>query len=204
VKGISMDASTHRPAIIVVDTALRLLACNADAVQVLTFPKKPERIPDLYKWISHCIRSRLIDRRWENEHNVINTFKSAKRIYTCHSFPLTLQGGAVPPESLATLILLQRSASPAKTLNGVAEEFGLTPREGETVRLLLHGLTSKEIAESMKISLSTVKAFIRLVMIKMNVSTRSAIVGKVAEAQGWHNSSVDSKRKPRANRAVPQ
>jgi len=38
---------------------------------------------------------------------------------------------------------------------------------------------SKEIAERMKISPSTVKAFLRLVMVKMSVSTRSGIVGKV-------------------------
>jgi DNA-binding CsgD family transcriptional regulator len=43
----------------------------------------------------------------------------------------------------------------------------------------MEGLTSKEIAERMKISPSTVKAFLRLVMVKMSVSTRSGIVGKV-------------------------
>lgn len=182
-----MRAISPRPAIIVVDAELRLLACNADAVQVLAFPKKPEKIPNLYEWIAGRIRSRLIDRRWENSRNVINIFRSAKRTYTCHSFPLTLQGGAEVLESPATLILLQRTASPGITLNGVAEDFGLTSREGETVRLLLQGLTSKEIAQRMKISPSTVKAFIRLVMVKMHVSTRSAIVGKVAEGQGWHN-----------------
>ena len=55
----------------------------------------------------------------------------------------------------------------------------LTPREQETIQLLMEGLTSKEIAERMKISPSTVKAFLRLVMVKMGVSTRSGIVGKL-------------------------
>jgi DNA-binding CsgD family transcriptional regulator len=178
-----MHATIPRPAIIVVDAALRLLACNADAVEILAFPKKPDKIPDLYNWITGRVRSRLMDCRSANEHNTISTFKSAKRTYTCHSFPLNFQEGALHLESPATLILLQRCVSAANTLNGVAEDFGLTPREEETVRLLLHGLTSKEIAEYMKISPGTVKVFIRQVMIKMHVSTRSAIVGKVAEAQ---------------------
>ena len=43
---------------------------------------------------------------------------------------------------------------------------------------LLEGLTSKQIAERMSISTNTVKAFLRLIMIKMDVSTRSGIVGK--------------------------
>jgi DNA-binding CsgD family transcriptional regulator len=54
----------------------------------------------------------------------------------------------------------------------------LTQREQETVKLLLQGLTSKEIAVRMEISANTVKAFVRLVMIKMGVSTRSGIAGK--------------------------
>ena len=61
----------------------------------------------------------------------------------------------------------------------VSERFGLTSREQETVQFLLEGLTSKEIAQRMKISPNTVKAFIRLVMVKMGVSTRSGIIGKI-------------------------
>ncbi len=38
---------------------------------------------------------------------------------------------------------------------------------------------SKEIAERLKISPNTVKAFVRLVMVKMGVTTRSAVVGKL-------------------------
>jgi DNA-binding CsgD family transcriptional regulator len=57
--------------------------------------------------------------------------------------------------------------------------FDFTPREKETVELLMQGLTSKEIAERLKISPNTVKAFVRLVMVKMGVTTRSAVVGKL-------------------------
>ena len=46
--------------------------------------------------------------------------------------------------------------------------------------MLLQGLTSKEIAVRMGISPNTVKAFLRLVMVKMGVSTRSGIVGRIA------------------------
>jgi DNA-binding CsgD family transcriptional regulator len=36
----------------------------------------------------------------------------------------------------------------------------------------------------MKISPNTVKAFIRLVMVKMSVSTRSGIIGKIVGQKG--------------------
>jgi DNA-binding CsgD family transcriptional regulator len=75
-------------------------------------------------------------------------------------------------------VLLERHVSNATALSDLSRQFDLTTRECETVSLLLEGLTSKEIANRMKISPNTVKAFLRLVMVKMDVSTRSAIVGK--------------------------
>jgi DNA-binding CsgD family transcriptional regulator len=44
---------------------------------------------------------------------------------------------------------------------------------------LIQGLTNKEIAGRMNISPNTVRAFIRMVMGKLGVSTRSGIVGIV-------------------------
>jgi DNA-binding CsgD family transcriptional regulator len=75
-------------------------------------------------------------------------------------------------------IILERHGSSAAALSDLARQFELTARECETVALLLEGLTSKEIATRMQISPNTVKAFLRLVMVKMDVSTRSGIVGK--------------------------
>ena len=42
---------------------------------------------------------------------------------------------------------------------------------------------SKEIADRMTVSPNTVKAFLRLVMIKMGVSSRSAIMAKIITAK---------------------
>jgi DNA-binding CsgD family transcriptional regulator len=60
--------------------------------------------------------------------------------------------------------------------------FQLTDRDAEAVRHLAEGRTSKEIAQRMSISPNTVKTFLRLVMIKMGVKTRSGVVGKLANA----------------------
>ena len=64
----------------------------------------------------------------------------------------------------------------------LVEQFRLTQRESETVDHLIHGLTSKEIAVRMKISPNTVKAFVRLVMVKTGTSTRPGVIGKILEA----------------------
>ena len=59
----------------------------------------------------------------------------------------------------------------------------LTRRERQVVEFLIQGLTSKEIANRMKISPNTVKVFLRMVMVKMGVSTRSGVIGKILQAE---------------------
>jgi len=49
--------------------------------------------------------------------------------------------------------------------------------------LLSEGLTSKEIAVKMNISPNTVKAFLRFIMLKLGVTTRSGILGKINERE---------------------
>lgn len=178
-----MHATVARPGFIVVDSDLNLLAANADAFQILSFPDTTDKNPDSDAWICNRIRARLIERRLGNHScNFVSRFKSARRTYVCRTFPLDLHNSLPYSASRATLLLLERNSTPAVTMNELAERFGLTSREQETVQLLLQGLTSKEIAHRMNISPNTVKAFIRLVMVKMKVSTRSGIVGKIAEA----------------------
>ncbi|MGO9649101.1 MAG: helix-turn-helix transcriptional regulator [Terriglobales bacterium] len=84
------------------------------------------------------------------------------------------------PNYPAFVLLLERATSGATQLAETCARFNLTPREQETVKFLFEGLNSKEIANRMEISANTVKAFLRLVMVKMGVSTRSGIVGKIA------------------------
>jgi len=68
-------------------------------------------------------------------------------------------------------------------LSEVSKQFNLTRRERDALEYLLQGLSSKEIADRMTVSPNTVKAFLRLVMIKMGVSSRSAIMAKIITAK---------------------
>ncbi|MGA2981862.1 MAG: LuxR C-terminal-related transcriptional regulator [Terriglobales bacterium] len=115
----------------------------------------------------------------------VKEFKSGKRRYICKSFQVACNGNNSLQPAFA--VLLERdAASSHSTLADMCAQFDLTQREGETVEFLLQGLTSKEIGTRMQISPNTVKAFIRLVMVKMKVSTRSRIVGKIAgSGAGW-------------------
>jgi DNA-binding CsgD family transcriptional regulator len=162
--------------VVIVDASLNVVAANVHAIQILTFPVGSEKARRPNILLREKI-SALIPRNGERELVNVREFLSGRRIYQCRSFVLNTKGSSSP--SPAHVVVLERRASNNTALSEAHEKFGLTPREQETIQLLMEGLTSKEIAERMKISPSTVKAFLRLVMVKMSVSTRSGIVGKV-------------------------
>ena len=61
------------------------------------------------------------------------------------------------------------------------QTFRLTPRETEALALCLRGHGVKEIAQHMGIGVSTAKSFLRLVSIKMGVTSRAEILSKVLD-----------------------
>lgn len=75
-------------------------------------------------------------------------------------------------------LFIERRHHPVHDLAHIRNEYGLTDRETQTLRFLLGGLTSKEIASRMDISANTVKVFLRQIMLKMSVTTRAGIIGK--------------------------
>jgi DNA-binding CsgD family transcriptional regulator len=174
-----LHAGVARTGLMVVDRSLSVVASNVEAIQILTFPAPPEKIPHLEVWLAKRIR-RDLGHPKSVPLSLVEQFKSARRTYHCRSFPLHVNGNGQRPNYPAIVVLLERSKNGAPALAEISARFLLTPREQETVRLLFEGLTSKEIANRMKISANTVKAFLRLVMVKMGVSTRSGIIGKIA------------------------
>lgn len=158
------------------------LASNPEAIQILSFPSKPERIKQLDTFLSDRVKAMLLDHHGEDGLEFVKECRSGRRRYVCRSFHVGSESRYPVQPSIA--IILERNATGGIVLDEIAKQFDLTQRERETVQFLIQGLTSKEIANRMAISPNTVKAFLRLVMVKMGVSTRSGIVGRVAGSRG--------------------
>jgi DNA-binding CsgD family transcriptional regulator len=99
--------------------------------------------------------------------------------YTCRT--LLVRSHAAAPEEPILALYLKRELSIAEAVKQAGAEYHLTDREQEALIGVTLGLTSKELARRMEISPNTVKAFLRLIMIKMGVTTRAGIVGKLLD-----------------------
>ncbi len=167
-------AHTHssRVGFLLVDSSLELVYVNAEAVQILTYPQLPIEITALDSFLSENVRLLFP----EGESSPAADVMSGRRQYFCRLLPVASRC-EVP--SHATAVIFERSAERSVNIAQAAAEFQLSSREKETVAHLLKGLTTKEIARRMDISPYTVKTYVRLVMIKMGVATRSGVVGKL-------------------------
>jgi DNA-binding CsgD family transcriptional regulator len=175
-----------RPGLIVVDTSAKVVGSNPEVLQILTFPEHPRNIHNLGLWLAKKVRATLGE--GQSRSGLAGKLQSARRTYLCRSFALDLpenhnnhntHNNASGQSGRLTIVVMERKSHESTTIAEISERFGLTAREQETVQFLREGFTSKEIAQRMNISPNTVKAFIRLVMVKMGASTRSGIVGMI-------------------------
>jgi len=132
-------------------------------------------------FLSDRIRGALLDYLSPEYSSEVKQYESGRRKYICHKFQVTCDAKPVPQTAIA--VLLERNTPPDLALDESIRMFNLTPRERETVELLIQGLTTKEIANRLNISPNTVKAFVRLVMVKMGVSTRTGVVGRLTASR---------------------
>jgi DNA-binding CsgD family transcriptional regulator len=169
-------STSSQSGFLLLDKSLGPVASNHEAIRILTYPNRPERIQRIDVFLGDKIRAGLVSRQSPTALEFVKEFKSGRRRYVCRSFMVDTNGKGMP---LVAALLLERCSSSTMALAQIGQDFELTRREKETVELLIQGLTSKEIATRMQISPNTVKAFLRIVMVKMGVSTRSGILGKV-------------------------
>jgi len=168
---------------LLLDASLRPLYASEEALAILAYPGVPSKT----NAFGNSLRTRILSLLHSNgNHNgfspskFLNEVASGKRRYQLRAFSVksNLGNGRGP----AVALLLERNHRNALNLESVARKFRLTPREKETVDLLIQDLSAKQIASCMGISPNTAKAFLRSVMIKVGAENRTGIIGRILQA----------------------
>ena len=169
--------------IIVIDASMNLIASDRGAEAILNDLHKHN---GLHTDGMPTQLIKLLTARPENDLDAAYTHVAAgDREYSCRVFVMHSKDDDNAPPLLT--VHLRREVSVEDAVHQVGVDYHLTDREQEALIGVSMGLTSKELATRMNISPNTVKAFLRLIMIKMGASTRAGIVGKLLE-QNAHSS----------------
>jgi DNA-binding CsgD family transcriptional regulator len=174
---VSRRQSAGRQAVglILLDAQMKALYFSSTAREILRAGQGTQSAGSLDEQLSRRMQSVLVPCSPLGEPASI--LLSGRRRYVCRILVLESTGSA--PHGAHSAILLERISRRNEHLRRVVKDFKLTPRECQTLQLVAEGLTSKEIASKMDISPHTVRAFLHFIMVKLDVTTRSGIVGKV-------------------------
>jgi DNA-binding CsgD family transcriptional regulator len=174
-------AAPSKVGVLLLDSQLRPVYHNTEAAQVLTYPRSSEQMPSLGS-VLPAART-LLASAAQPSSTVASAieFRSGRRRYRCRVISLDSHAETETCFQAKVVVLLERECSQSIEITRRSDKYRLTRRERETVRLLLQGLTSKEIAHQMQVSPSTIKSFLKMVMVKVGASNRAGIVAKLLE-----------------------
>jgi len=77
------------------------------------------------------------------------------------------------------MFILERIRTDLLNIPQISREWNLNKREQDLIQLLLSGMSNKEIAYALGLSLNTIKAYMKLLMRKLGVNSRSGIISLV-------------------------
>ena len=190
------SSAVSRPAgeaaFVLMDSQGKVIHANKQACRILTYPQEIGNDLSGRASILAQLNSMFSpETDFPPTISSVAEFFSGKRKYNCRAFCLTKTSG-VQPSGASVAFVLEREGIPPHILEKVSNQFHLTRREQQVVEFSIQGLTNKEIASRMSISANTVRAFIRMIMVKLGVSTRSGIVGVVFRAIYSPTSSISA------------
>jgi len=167
------------PGLVLLDASLTPIAVSAEAVSILTYSERPAPANSTKLQIPDEILDDIRVRRPLLGGPVVSHFQAGKRKYISQAFAMKSFTESASEPIVAVLLL--RDSSALEAIHDVAIEFGLSEREEEVLKDISLGLNSHQLAEAMDISPNTVKAYLRLIMVKMGVSTRAQMLVKILE-----------------------
>lgn len=92
----------------------------------------------------------------------------------------TLADGHSVADLNQSIVLVDRIESRPMTVGDLASKFSLTPREIQAAQLLRQGLSTREIASELRISINTVRRHVEQILLKLDVHNRTAAAAKLS------------------------
>ena len=163
--------------LVLLDLSLELVALDQGAFAILNYPHRLGHKRDAASSIPTTILDVLRSRKPTDLSTLRAYFRMGICEYTCRAYLVEPSDPSLAEPLVA--LHLEKVSSATDAVHEIGAKYHLTEREQEALRGISMGLTSKEVAERMNISPNTVKAFLRLIMIKMGVSTRGGIVANI-------------------------
>ena len=163
--------------LILMDSSRAIVALDHGAATILSCYQNPKRKP------AYTIEPNMLEsvKRLSDPLCPERVLRIGFEEFICRTYALQSHDESLPQHLLA--LLIQKNGKTHDAIDEVGAEYGLTKREQQAIRGLSAGLSTKVLAARMNIKPSTLRAFLRLIKIKMGVPTRAEIMVKILQRQ---------------------
>ncbi|MET0091707.1 MAG: helix-turn-helix transcriptional regulator [Candidatus Thiodiazotropha sp.] len=187
IRALSIDLSDSEPNIAVwlLESPTKVQVCNAHANNLASSMGSFHRRHTKH-FFPKSIQN-LINQLAEPDPNPVHLFTQEPRAASApyligeqwYLFTVTMiKSGLSPTKKESILITATRHAWPLD-FDKAAQGLGLSKREKEIAKMVIRGLTNRDIATSLKIVEQTVKDHLRSVFVKAGVSSRAGLIARL-------------------------
>jgi DNA-binding CsgD family transcriptional regulator len=175
----------EQAAVVLLNSSYTPLYVSTEAARILFYPKQPPPIATAAAAISGAVRRLIAGGSPQGESGRFGYMNCGERSYLWNVTRCDEWTSNETPWNY--VLMLRRAELPEAKIKTICQQFHLSPRQEQTLAYLFQGLTSKEIAGFLDLSPHTVKIHIRALMTKLQVTTRTALVGRVLAASEQTN-----------------
>jgi DNA-binding CsgD family transcriptional regulator len=180
-EAVNSRADRIESGLLLCDEALHLIGSDPGALGIFrqhaAFSEYGDGLPPLPTEICEAIRrSRSADRSSGTLVVMIGGHQ-----YRCRFYVIKSTHPALTSEIIAVHLHTVTTNNNDDPVKRIVSIYRLTKREQEALRGIALGLTTKELADHMRVSPNTVKSFVRLITVKMGVSSRAEIMVRLLE-----------------------
>lgn len=175
------DVGPVEVGLVLISPALKSFAFDRGAELILAPAGLPDQPTDPAARLPREILDAIRNRRFSDLLSRIIYFRVGAHEYSCRAYLLEPQNSFFSQSIVA--LHLQRNSLAHDALSEITARYHLTAREEEVLRGISSGLGTKDLANRLNISPNTVKAFLRLIMVKLGVATRAELFAKVLDSR---------------------
>jgi DNA-binding CsgD family transcriptional regulator len=117
-------------------------------------------------------------RRESSTGSFVELFKSGKRTYVVRALVLYEDRGRSLQNS-QIMFILERLHNDLLNIHRIAREWHLTQREQKLIQLVFAGMSNKEISQELRLTLDTIKTYLKNLMKKIGVNSRAGLIAHV-------------------------
>jgi DNA-binding CsgD family transcriptional regulator len=166
--------------LLLTDSSLTPVASNRAARAILGYSDRSGMKKGLVSAVPKEALERIRRANSDEALAFLTSLRAGSVEYTCRVYFMDLYtNDRRAAERILAFVIDKDRADKHLATSDVAIHFNLTEREREVFKWLCLGLTDKQIADKMHISPNTVKCFVRFIMIKMGVGTRTGVMAKI-------------------------